>query len=133
MTIDPQTAEKEFERFVDLMDLDVDMSGMSTEDRQDFAQQKRRILKAIECGSLIINDNGEPVFTPKRTSDANSLTFHEPTGASLAAMDRTKKDHDITKLYTTMADMTRSTPATFAMMKMPDLQVCMSITTIFLA
>ena len=130
--ISKEMAEAEFNRFADLMDLDLDPSGMSSDDRADFVVEKRKIIRALCKGDLVINENGEPIFTPVRSEDKEPITFFEPTGASLAAMDRTKKDHDITKMFTTMADMTKRNAATFACMKMPDLKVCMGISTLFL-
>lgn len=127
-----EVAEAEFDRFVKSMDLDVDPSDMSEEDKEAFQQQKDRLVGAIQSGALTINDDGEPVFTPQRTKDADTLTFHEPTGASLMAMDRKKKSEDIGKLYAAMADMTRSHSSTFSKMRMADLKVCMAITTLFL-
>jgi hypothetical protein len=127
-----EVAEAEFDRFVKAMDLDVDPSDMSEEDKEAFQQQKERLVGAIQSGALTINDDGEPVFTPQRTKDADTLTFHEPTGASLMAMDRKKKSEDIGKLYAAMADMTRSHSSTFSKMRMADLKVCMAITTLFL-
>lgn len=127
-----EVAEAEFDRFVKSMDLDVDPSDMSEEDKEAFQQQKDRLVGAIQSGALTINDDGEPVFTPQRTKDSDTLTFHEPTGASLMAMDRKKKSEDIGKLYAAMADMTRSHSSTFSKMRMADLKVCMAITTLFL-
>ena len=64
--------------------------------------------------------------------DADAITFHEPTGTSLIAMDRKKKSEDIGKLYATMGDITKTHASVFSKMKMPDLKVCMAITTLFL-
>ena len=127
-----EVAESEFTRFVDLMDLDVELSDMDEDDRKGFKQQKDRMISAIRSGSLVINDSGEPIFTPQRTSDCNSITFYEPTGASLMAMDRKKKTEDIGKLYATMGDMTKTNANIFSKMKMADLKVCMAIATLFL-
>lgn len=125
-------AIQEFERFVELMDLDVDTSTMSAEDKEGFEQQKARIVKAIMRGSLVVNDNGEPIFTPQRTKDAEAITFYEPTGAALMAMDRKKKSEDIGKFYAAMGDISKTHASTFSRMKAPDLKVCMAITTLFL-
>ena len=125
-------AEKEFLRFVDLMDLDVDPADMDEEDRKAFDQQKGRIIAAIQLGALVVKDNGEPVFTPQRTNDADPITFHEPTGASLMAMDRKKKTEDMAKLYAAMGDISKTHANVFAKMKMADLKVCIAITTLFL-
>jgi hypothetical protein len=128
-----EVAEVEFNRFVELMDLDCDEKSMGDEDRQGFTEQKEKLIKAICKGSLVVNEEGEPIFTPQRTKDAKPITFYEPTGASLMAMDRKKKTEDVAKLYATMADMTRTDSKTFAKMKNADLKVCMAITTLFLA
>jgi hypothetical protein len=125
-------AELEFDRFVEAMDLDVNTASMDQDDKQGYEQQRGRIITALQSGALVINDNGEPVYTPQRIKDAEPITFHEPTGASLMAMDRKKKAEDIGKLYATMADMTKTNAKLFSEMKMPDLKVCMAVTTLFL-
>lgn len=127
-----EVAEAEFDRFVEAMDIEASTADMDAEDKKGFNEQKDRIVKAVMSGALIINDNGEPVYTPARTKDADALTFHEPTGASLMAMDRKKKTEDVGKLYATMGDMTKTHANTFSKMKMPDLKVCMAVTTLFL-
>lgn len=127
-----EVAEQEFDRFVEAMDLDVDPVDMDEEDKKGYHQQRDRVIAAIQAGTLTINDNGEPVFTPQRTKDAEPLTFHEPTGASLMAMDRKKKTEDVGKMYAVMAEITKSHPSTFAKMKMADLKVCQAVTTLFL-
>ena len=127
-----EVAEQEFNRFVESMDLDVDPADMDEDDRKGFNQQKDRVIAAIQFGALVIKDSGEPVFTPQRTNDADAITFHEPTGASLMAMDRKKKTEDIGKLYAAMGDITKTHANVFSKMKMADLKVCMAITTLFL-
>lgn len=128
-----EVVEHEFNRFVECMDLDVDPAGMNADDLEVFRQEKVRIINAIKSGSLVISENGEPIFTPQRSKDAEAITFYEPTGASLMAMDRKKKTDDIGKLYATMADMTKTHPSVFSRMKMVDLKVCMAIAMLFLA
>lgn len=128
-----EVAEQEFNRFVDAMDLDVDPDGMDEEDLKGFETQKQRVIEAIKQGILVINDDGEPVFTPQRTQDIESITFYEPTGASLMAMDRRKKNEDMAKMYALMGSITKVHANTFAKMKMSDLKVCQAITILFLA
>ncbi len=84
-----EVAENEFNRFVEKMDLDVDVSKMDTEDLTGFNKQKGRILRALQRGALVINENGEAVYTPyhERSGHKEAITFHERTGASLMAMD----------------------------------------------
>ena len=132
MTIAREMAEVEFNRFAEAMDLDVDTATMNAEDLEGYEQQVGRVIRAIQKGSLVINDNGEPVFTTQRGEAQRVITFYEPTGASLMAMDKKKKSEDIGKMFSTMADMTKSSDKWFAQMKHPDLKVCLAVTTLFL-
>lgn len=127
-----EVAEAEFDRFVEANDLLIGTENMDKEDRDSLDEQRGRIVRAIETGAMVVNEDGEPVFTPQRRKDATALTFHEPTGASLMAMDRKKKNEDVGKLYATMGDMTRTDAKTFSSMKMADLKVCIAVTTLFL-
>lgn len=122
-----EVALAEFDRFTDSMDLDVDTSVMDAEDQTSFEKLKRRIVKAICNGSLIVNENGEPVYTPQKSSFIDAITFHERTGASVMAMDGKKKNYDVAKTYAIMADMTKLHPGTFAKLKGIDIKICESI------
>jgi len=121
-----EMAEVEFNRFTDAMDLDLDTADMDAEDLTAFTKQKNRILRAIENGSLIINDNGEAVYTPCRPGSKHSdpITFHERTGASLMAMDGKKKNHDVAKTYAVMADMCKVHQSVFAGLVGTDVKIC---------
>jgi len=127
-----EVAEAEFLRFVDAMDLDVEPADMDEDDKKGFDQQKRKIILAIQNGSLIVSDKGEPIYTPQRTNDAEPITFYEATGSALMAMDRKKKTEDIGKLYAAMGEITKTHANVFSKMKMADLRICMAITTLFL-
>lgn len=130
--VSKDVAEQEFDRFVEVMDLDIDPADMDEDDKKGYQQQRERVVSAIQSGALVINDNGEPVFTPQRTKDIEPLTFHEPTGASLMAMDRRKKSEDVGKMYALMGEITKTHASNFAKMKMGDLKVCQAVTTLFL-
>ena len=121
-----EVAEVEFDRFVDCMDLDVDTSGMDAEDLTAFNKQKGRIVRQIERGALVINDNGEAVYTPQnpRSKHTDAITFHERTGASLMAMDGKKKNQDVAKTYAVMANMCKVSPKVFAGLVGKDAKTC---------
>ena len=125
-TVATEVAEAEFDRFAEGMDLDLDTSDMDAEDLTAFTKQKKRILKAIQKGALVFNDNDEAVYTPHRPASKHKdpITFHERTGASLMAMDNKKKNHDVAKTYAVMADMCRVPAATFAGLAGEDGKVC---------
>lgn len=125
--INSDVALVEFDRFVELMDLDVDTDDLDAEDLTAFNKIKKRLVKALCKGSLVINDKGEAMFTPQNTTLEEPLTFHERTGASLMAMDGVKKNHTVAMSYKVMADMTRCHPNTFAKLKGNDIKVCEDI------
>lgn len=122
-------AEQEFEKFAEAMDIDINVERMDDEDAKDFEGLKNKIVGAIMKGSLVISDNGEPVLS---LSDGESLTFSEPTGASLMATDKRKKTENVARLSVIMAEMCGVPVQVFAKMPMRDFKVCQSITTLFL-
>jgi hypothetical protein len=130
--ISVEMAEQEFNRFAESMDLEFDVSGMDPDDLKGFESNKGIIVKAIQKGALIVDEKGQPVYTPQRTGEISPIVFHEPTGASLMAMDGGKKTEDVKKLYHVMADVTGREPKLFSSMKMADLKVCMAVITLFL-
>lgn len=127
--IDNETALSEFDRFTKSMDLDVDESFMEDDDITSFRKQKRRIIAAICKGSLVINDDGEPVYTPQNTSLDNPIIFHERTGASIIAMDGKKKNHSVAQMYAVMGSMTKLHPSVFAKLKGLDIKICEALFT----
>lgn len=122
-------AEAEFDKFVEEMDLDVDESRMDSEDLTSFGKQKNRIICAIERGHMVINENGEAVYTPhhRDTKHREAITFRERTGASLMAQDGKKKNYDVAKTYAIMGDMCKVHPNIFAGMKGTDIKTCEAI------
>jgi len=129
-----EVAEAEFDRFTELMDLDVDQSSMDTEDVEQFLKIKRRLLRAIRKGALVVNEDGEAVYAPQRSASKyrDPLTFHERTGADLMAMDSRKKGHDMSKTYAIMAGMCRVHPKVFAGLAGIDGKVCEAIFTLLM-
>lgn len=127
--IDKEVALAEFDRFVDEMGLLLDPADMDAEDKTAFEKQKTRIVDAIMKGNLVINDNGEAVYTPYRNASRHKepITFHERTGASVLAMDGKKKNQDMAKTYAIMAEMCRVHASTFAGLAGPDIKVCEAI------
>lgn len=127
-----EVAEQEFDRFADEMDLDVDESKMDEEERSSFIKIKEKLLKAMQRGSLIINSDGEAVYTPIKEDDPQPITFHERTGATLMATDTKKKNQQAAKLYAMMADMTKQPPVRFSKMKGTDIKICEGIFTLLM-
>jgi hypothetical protein len=122
-------AEVEFERFADAMDLDLSTDGMDAEDLTAFTKTRNRVVRAIRLGHLVINDQGEAVYTPWRPGSKHKepITFHERTGASLMAMDSRKRGQDAAKTYAVMADMCRVPQSVFAHLAGTDIKVCEAV------
>lgn len=124
--VDKETAEKEFDRFAEAMDLDLDTAGMGTEDLTALNRQKKKIVTAIKRGALLFNEDGEAIYTPQheRSRHKDPITFHERTGASLMAMDGKKKNYDVAKTYAVMADMCKVPASVFAGLVGVDIKTC---------
>lgn len=129
-----EVAEAEFDRFVEAMDLDIDPKGWDADDKKSFEEAKRKIVRAIERGKLAVDGDGQPVLTTaSKSGEAKQITFYEPIGADLMAMDQKKKNHDVAKMYATLGAITKTDAQTFASMANRDLKVCQAILGLFLA
>ena len=102
-----EVAEEEFLRFVDMMNLDIDDTMLNDEDKAGLSLNRRRFLRAVEAGSLVVDAEGIPTFTPVKSKLRDPIVFYEPTGASLMEMDRKKEGADIGKMFAIMADFTK--------------------------
>lgn len=124
--LDAETAAAEFDRFAECMDIDLDTATMDEDDRRALERQKSKIVRALQRGTLYINDHGEAVYTPNhpRSKYREPITFHERTGASLMAMDGKKKNHEVSKSYAVMADMCQVHQNVFAGLAGSDVKVC---------
>lgn len=126
-----EVAEAEFDRFCEAMDLDVDVAKMDSEDRKAFDAAKRVVVRAIERGHLVVDEKGQPIYTPQ-TGNSGPITFYEPTGATFMAMDAKKRGQDVGKSMSMLADITRRDAKTFAVMPNRDLKVCSTLMNLFL-
>ncbi len=125
-----EVAEQEFARFVELMDLDVEPEKMDAEDRQAFEKERGRFVDAVMAGTLVVNERGEPVFNPE--SGGGPVTFHEPTGAALMAMDAKREGAKVAKQMAVLAAVTGRNQELFSKMPNRDLRVCNAIINLFL-
>jgi hypothetical protein len=133
LKIAPDVAEAEFVRFAEAMDIDLTDKALTDEDRASLANQRAIIVRAISRGSLVINDAGEPVFTPTK-GDATArqpLTFPEPGGSVMLSVDKFGKNAGVAKTYAMLGELTKTTPAHFSRMAERDLKVCRAIFALF--
>lgn len=135
--VDRETAELEFERFVDAMELHykMDPSKLDEEETKNLAECRGKLVYAIQRGVMHVNDSGELVYTQsvqKNDEDKEPLTFHEPDGATLMAMDAAKSGHHSKKAIKALAAITRTHEARFSRMKARDFDVCQAVLILFL-
>lgn len=131
-----EVAETEFTRWAESMDLlaKLDTTDMNADDKESFKQQKRPILDAIRFGRLVVDDAGQFVFTPQVGDDKSPITFFEPDGSSIMAMDKAgKSGENVHKQFAVLAAMTHQFVQRFSKMKQRDLVVCSAIMAFFLA
>lgn len=133
MTTEPivnaDDANDEFERFLTAMDLHVP-AEMDEDDQNGFKRARDIFVRAVQQGQLHVNGEGEPVFAPN--DGGKEITFHEPTGADIMAMDRVKKNLEQKRSYAIIASMTGEALVRFSKMRNRDLKVCDTILTLFL-
>lgn len=127
-----EMAQMELQRFADAMDLDIDAEGLPDDERKGLEDAKRKFVRAVQCGTLIVDDEGRPVFTPRRSENKTPLVFHEPEGHTLLESDKAKASADVQKLYRVLGQVTKTTPARFADLKLADIQVCSAIVSLFM-
>lgn len=125
-----EVAEAEFVRFFEAMDLRLEDPDLDEEDQKAFREHRRIFIEAVERGTLVVNDDGEPVYTPPSTG--KPIAFHEPTGATLMAMDQIKKGHDVKRSYAVMASQTKTPIAVFSAMAQREFKVCEAVFVLFL-
>ncbi len=134
-----EVAEQELERFLIEMDLvdRTDASRLDAEDKKKLCEVRENLVRALMSGSLRIDDDGCPVYTPRKGDPAKGelkpVKFHEPTGADLAVMDKYKQTQGVAKQNALLGAMTGEGPSRFAVMKQRDLTVCSDLLMLFLA
>lgn len=130
-----EVAEQEFDRFAEAMDIETDVTQMTEETEEMFTASRNKFIKAIVKGKLVVNENGEPVYTPVRSSNTSPITFKEPDGAALITNSRGRKkaDDGVGQMYQIMGSMTGTGAGRFANMKLVESQDCMAIASLFIA
>jgi hypothetical protein len=132
--VDKKTAEAEFNRFADAWEIDRDVEGMTTEDRQSFEDQKRKVIKAICIGRATVGDTGDISYTFKEAiHGVDSVTLTMPRGEGYMEMDRYKEQQGVHKFMAVMGHMTGKPVKVFSGMGGIDLKFCMAVSTLFLA
>lgn len=125
-----EVAEEEFARFMREMDLREEDPLRDADDQQGYEENKRIFIESVMAGKLVVNEDGEPVFT---TSEGRAITFHEPTGNDIMAMDKAKQTQKTKGLFNMLASQTGAPLLVFAKMRNRERKVCEAIFVLFMA
>ena len=127
-------AEQEFERFVELMDLDLDPQHMDDDDRDQLEKHRRVIVRAIQSGHVSVDEAGQPTIHLKRPpAGLTTITCYEPTGRAFLSMDAKKKTQEVSKMYSMIQTVTGTPEGTCSQLFNRDLKVLQAISLLFLA
>lgn len=125
-----EMALDEFARFCQLMDLtDKLEEKMSEEDAKSLENCRSTILRAIENGSLVIDEEGVATFTPRR--GGKPLVFAEPSAGILLAADKRREGHNTAKTVAILTEWTHENAASITALKPGDFAVCTSLFALF--
>jgi hypothetical protein len=121
-----EVAEAEFARFLATFDLDWgETAALDDDERKSFEQMKAPVIRAMTRGTLVIDGNGEPVFTA--TDGFNPITFREPKGKAVL---NNKGDGSGARMGALMVALTGESALRFDGLPLRDLKVCMAITNL---
>lgn len=108
---DDETVERDFEKFCEDWDLDIEkIADMKEEDRDDYDDIKRRIVRVMKLGRLVYNADKETFIyffkKPQGTGEeGKSIEIRMPEGPSLLMMDKYKKGQSIHMKNAVIANM----------------------------
>lgn len=129
-----EVAEEDFERMCASRRISTDPDDMDADDYEGLVAIKKRVVRAIMAGDLVVMDDGDPVYTPP-VEGGKAIHFYKPTGATFMAMDGVGRDGDGTQLRMVRAitEMTRSGKGEIAKLEVPDYTLCTQLCNLFLA
>lgn len=95
-----------------------------------IARAREALVRELVVGRLVIAETGLPTYTPQDGSPP--VTFHPPTGATLAALETHEGAKPTANAYSAMVEMTRAERSTFGRMELADVRVCEKLAILFL-
>ena len=85
----PDFIEAEFNRFINIWDIDANVGAMSSDDKSTFESQKSRIVKELSRSNAVLDEEGRFIYKlqhPKKDGALIDLTF-DISRANKAVMD----------------------------------------------
>lgn len=128
-------AEAWFEEWAEIMDVDTESQAWDKEDRDDFAELKRVVVKGIMRGHVTFSDDMLIEYTPWRPDSRvkEKLVFHERSGASMMSADSKRTKGNTHRMYGILADMCRVPVTVFSGLVGADIKMCEAIFALLMA
>jgi hypothetical protein len=124
-----EVCEAEFARLCASRRIDDDVASMTEPEAKAFDARKRPIVRAMARGEIVVDADGNPVFTPP---GGKALIFHKATGATLMAGDKVADGHDIARLVAVADEMTKSVPGALSKLDLEDFRIVSDIASFLL-
>jgi hypothetical protein len=134
-TLSPEVAVQEFDRFVELWDIDGEVESMDEDSRDGFEDHKRRLVRGLRRGSVTIDEEGSVTIQlrwPKMES-VTEVVCKPPGGDAMLSWDKYKDRQQVHKLNSFLGSMCGQNPVVFARMDARDLKTVQAIALLFLA
>ncbi|HKY40787.1 MAG TPA: hypothetical protein VJN18_32855 [Polyangiaceae bacterium] len=120
-----EVAEKEFEKLCVSRRIETDITTFNEREKAIFNARKADMLRLMMAGTLVLNEQGDPVYTPS-LKDAKPLTFHRVTGAVLMEADNITGS--VERLLVLATALTKSVPGELAKLEAPEFRAIDDIT-----
>lgn len=130
LKIAEEVAAVEFDRMCDANRVDRDVGKLDKKELKSWNETRAQIIADICRGQLVIDAEGRPIYTPE---SGKPLTFNQPTGATMMALETYPKGKNIANTVAAMADMTRAGRGEFSKMNARDFKACSRIAGLFLS
>lgn len=129
-----ELALAEVKRWAEANDIEITAEGEDGAQKLDAAVPK--LVRAVQQGRLVVNDNGDFEYTVSASSPAGFagevLKFAEPTGAAYLTMDKFKGEQSFHKLMGVASAMTGKDVSWFSRLGNHDFKVVMYIAGFFI-
>lgn len=136
--IDKETALKDFERFCEDWDIDLDDSDFDEDERSDFRKMKKQIMRKIQSGHLIYNDDESFFYSCLKPLKGETDPPVEPIhiirtrGDSWMNMDSYKEKQQVHRGMSKVAAMCGKNLSFFSKLDDIDIKVFQAVQNIFL-
>jgi len=128
-----EVAEADFERFALAWDLDTEVEEFTLEDKDEFLEHRRKIVRQIRGGRAAINEAGDIVyqlFDPVGT--LTEVLIRRPKGTHFMAMDKEKDGRNISKMIQFVSASINQLPGIIKKMDGVDVKFLQAVYMLFL-